>query len=114
MTTHANDTWELYVSLPFEDIAEFLKDAEYEKTKGIFHKDVTVTLVFQHVHADMSVGINEHMSYEDEWSCSDEYPTALKSAISKYLASIDVEGQYAEEADRQYKDYEEYLRFGNI
>ena len=85
-------TWDVPVSIPFYEIAEFLTDTEYYKMVGIIHEEITISLHFEYSSACPEVGIlTDSMDSNGNWTwVGKAHGLVLQSAIDKYLIQTDM------------------------
>lgn len=104
-------TWDVCVSIPDYEVAEYLTETEYEQLQGILLDDVRIKLTFEYVPMDYDSGIPyDSMEFYGKWEfCEADQPAALKSAIDKLLSVIDVESRWGGLAYEKMCDfYEDY------
>jgi len=73
-------------------MAEFLDDADYRVVRTLYPR-IKICLHFEYSPAEPEVGIpEESFEWNNDWSLPPvgNYPDRLKSAISAYLDSVDV------------------------
>lgn len=94
-----NKTYYLHITVPFHLVADFLSESDFRRYDGQWD-NIGIELHFDYRPESRDVGICEGMNYRGFWSVPlvGNYPSAIKDAIDKYLQSIDVEGEYGEEA----------------
>lgn len=97
---HLPRLWVVGVEFPIEDMAEFLDDADYRVVRELYPR-IKICLHFDYSPADPEVGIpSESFEWNRDWSLppTGNYPDRLKSAISAYLDSVDVDSFWGEKA----------------
>jgi len=89
---HLPRLWVVGIEFPIEDMAEFLDDADYRVVRTLYPR-IKICLHFEYSPAEPEVGIpEESFEWNNDWSLPPvgNYPDRLKSAISAYLDSVDV------------------------
>ena len=108
-------TWDVSVSIPFNEVAEFLTDTEYYKMVGIIHEDIRISIHFDYSSASPEVGIfTDSMDYNGRWDwIGKDYGDVLKSAIDNYLIKSDMCDTYSKKALFAYHNYCNFLKNDN-
>lgn len=97
---HLPRLWVVGIEFPIEDMAEFLDDADYRLVRKLYPR-IKICLHFEYSPAEPEVGIpEESFEWNNDWSLPPigNYPDRLKSAISAYLDSVDVNLLWGEKA----------------
>ena len=113
---HLPRLWVVGVEFPIEDMAEFLDDADYRVVRELYPR-IKICLHFDYSPADPEVGIpSESFEWNGDWSLPSigNYPDRLKSAISAYLDSVDVDSLWGEKAEEKAAAYIEQMLYPNI
>lgn len=111
---HKNkNEWDITVSIPFCDVAEYLSDDEYEAVKNSIADQIKIKLTFDYCPADPETGIFiDSMDY-CEWDWADTiYSASVERAITLYIADTDMEEKYGDKAMMERADYYNYLKYG--
>ena len=97
---HLPRLWVVPVEFPIEDLGENLTDAEYRKWVKPYPR-IKICVHFEYSPAEPEVGIpEESFEWNNDWSLPPigNYPDRIKSAISAYLDSVDVNLLWGEKA----------------
>ena len=108
-------TWEIVVTVPFCELAEYLTDAEYESMKGVYNKDIEIQLSFDYSPEDKEVGIMfDSMEFNGDWSFCNQKTNCeeLENAMQEFIDATDVDSRWGGKAYESYCDYCDYLRYG--
>jgi lipoprotein NlpI len=106
MATRKNNTWDITISIPFEDIALYLTDDEYDSVKDSITDSVHIKLSYDYTPADREVGyLSDSMDFL-KWDWADTtYSATIEKAINLYIAETDIEDRYAEKVLEKRNDY---------
>lgn len=105
-------TWDIIVSIPFYEIAEYMSEEEYETVSAITADEIRIQLSFSYSPADREVGLSESFDFR-KWNWADTaYSSIVERAINFYIADADMEEMYREQVKESMLDDEDYMKYG--
>ena len=113
---HLPRLWVFPVEFPLEDLGENITEAEYRKWLGQY-PIIHISVHFEFSPAEPEVGIpEESFEWNGDWSLPPigNYPDRLKSAISAYLDSIDVNSIWGEKVAERADCYLEQMLYPTL
>lgn len=113
---HLPRLWVIPVEFPLGDLGENITEEEYRKWLGQYPV-IHICVHFDYSPADPEVGIpSESFEWNGDWSLppTGNYPDRLKSAISAYIDSVDVNYLWGEKAEEKAASYIEQMLYPNI
>lgn len=106
---HIPLNWDYCVSIPFDDIAEYLSEEDYEKYQNQL-LSVELTLSYENSPGDKDVGLEPSFDFV-EWNSSISYPEPIVSAINKRLDKF--KEWYSDKAYEKLCDFIDYQKYGD-
>ena len=101
--------WDYCISMPWEDISEYLSEEDCEKYKNQL-LSADITLSYENNLGDKDVGLEPSFDFVD-WNSSISYPEPIVDAINKRLEEF--KEWYSNKAYEKLCDFIDFQKYGD-